>query len=642
MSNGRDSRPWVLLCVLFGLLLAVSGQLVEDAVEGPVVQVAAEAPSNLGGPEGNGSSDPSKSQSLAEALDKVLIKEFAEESKKKAEDIGKSFNKTVQTEEAHLETVVRISSNNNKEEEEHPQGNSTVVDSKHDSTADDSDGDQGERRPEKKERERERERERGVDRIIDSRDNEFVLSFSKDNYATLTLDPQLVQDLTVVFSSSAVMGCVFEFLKQPVINGYLVAGAVVGPGGLGLVKELVQVESLAQLGVQLLLFGLGLDLSVKKLKSVWGVALVGGFLQILAMIVISVLAAAAMRASLRQAVFIGALLSMSSTAVVIKILDLTKTSNSAYGAITIGTLILQDCSVGLMFALMPAFSVQRSHITPEDGQLSSAYSLVLQLVGEVMVKLALTLVLALLIATTALPVLLRLLIRSASQELIQLALVGFCLSSAWISGEMGLSEELGAFVAGFMISMAENKASAPMSHISLPDLRSEHEQSVGHTITSIQNVLTALFVTSIGLVMSPSFLLEHLGLLMTGTLVVMVLKTLVVAGIVHLFGITPRISLAVGISMAHIGEFSFVLLSLANQLKLLSPQVYMLLLGVTAVSLLSAPMVILVCHRLLRVDTFRPYDRVASDEEASVPQRNTPEGVPCGATRCGGAAKLHP
>lgn len=125
-------------------------------------------------------------------------------------------------------------------------------------------------------------------------------------------------------------------------------------------------------------------------------------------------------------------------------------------------------------------------------------------------------------------------------------------------------------------------------------------EPLSHSIESIQNVLTALFVASIGLIMSPMFLFEHIVVLTFGTLVVMVLKSCLVALVVHLFGMPLRTSLAVGISMAHIGEFSFVLLSVANQLKLLSPQVYMLLLGVTAVSLLTTPMVIMVCNRLLR------------------------------------------
>eukprot|EP00882_Tetradesmus_deserticola_P013100 GHRQ01013893.1.p1 GENE.GHRQ01013893.1~~GHRQ01013893.1.p1 ORF type:complete len:396 (+),score=103.55 GHRQ01013893.1:413-1600(+) len=128
---------------------------------------------------------------------------------------------------------------------------------------------------------------------------------------------------------------------------------------------------------------------------------------------------------------------------------------------------------------------------------------------------------------------------------------------------------------------------------------SEPATSVCANIECIQNVLTALFVASMGLIMSPVFLLHHAAVLLLGTLVVTLVKAAVVTLVVRLFGVPLRLGLAVGLSMAHIGEFSLVLLSMANQLKLLSSQVYMLLLGVTAMSLLTTPFVILAAINLL-------------------------------------------
>ncbi len=121
----------------------------------------------------------------------------------------------------------------------------------------------------------------------------------------------------------------------------------------------MQVESLAQLGVQLLLFGLGLELSLNKLRAVWGVSIIGGLLQILLLMMLGGITAAVAHAPVPMGIFVGALLSMSSTSVVIKCLEATKSTNSAYGQITIGTLILQDCAVGVMFALMPAFAAMQ-------------------------------------------------------------------------------------------------------------------------------------------------------------------------------------------------------------------------------------------------------------------------------------------
>jgi Kef-type K+ transport system membrane component KefB len=482
-----------------------------------------------------------------------------------------------------------------------------------------------------------------VDRIIDSHDNEYVLSSSRDAAATLTLDPQFVQDLTFILTTAAIMGMVFEALQQPVINGYLVAGAILGPGGFALIKELVQVESLAQLGVQLLLFGLGRELSVSRFKAVWGVSLIGGSLQLLALMLLGGVLAALLTSNVPQGVFIGCLLSMSSTSVVVKCLEVTKATGSAYGQITIGTLILQDCSVGLLFALMPAFAPAASTVmggaggagramaaameggmdagvTAAEGSSSSdaAVLAVLMLIIGVVLKLVVMLVVAVVLARTLLPFALQLMMKHCSSELVQLSLVGICLSCAWLSGHLRLSEELGAFISGAMISMAEralilkgsplspihrgsscsggpneagygpSPASAAVAYAAVATsgpaaaaaqavqpLEGPHGHHSGLTgnIDSIINVLTALFVASVGLIMSPVFLWHHLWVLLAGTLVVMVVKAFVVAAVVHMFGTPIATSCAVGLTMAHIGEFSFVLLSMASQLKLLSPQV---------------------------------------------------------------------
>jgi Kef-type K+ transport system membrane component KefB len=129
----------------------------------------------------------------------------------------------------------------------------------------------------------------------------------------------------VVLVAAAALGAVFEAIGQPTINGYLIAGAMVGPGGLGWVKELVQVESIAQLGVYLLLFALGMELNLSKLKSVGGVSIIGGSVQILlAMAIGGAVSAWMCDSPVTPGVFTGALLAMSSTSVVVKCLEVTR------------------------------------------------------------------------------------------------------------------------------------------------------------------------------------------------------------------------------------------------------------------------------------------------------------------------------
>ncbi|WIA16636.1 hypothetical protein OEZ85_013299 [Tetradesmus obliquus] len=757
-SSRRKTAALASLLVLLCLCLVTraasqdsssvaSPQVISEAEQAAAASPAApEAGSNstdLSELEALGGEDSDKpDQTIAQVIDHALAKEFDQETAKAESEKGKTYNATVASDEGKVETVVRISGSGSSSSSGDSSSAGTSAAASDGASGSSSGGSSsstsgsasGESLPAAAEVPQ--QIELGVDRIIDSQDNEFVLSSPKEGVATLTLDPQLIQDLTFLFASAAVMGMLFEGIKQPVINGYLVAGAIVGPGGLQLIKELVQVESLAQLGVQLLLFHLGRELSFTKLKSVWSVALLGGSLQIGALMLLGGLVAAAVKSNVPQGIFVGALLSMSSTSVVVKCLEAYHMTGSAYGQITIGTLILQDCSVGLMFALMPAFgaaagssgsssplandilsdsaadggSAVAAANSVRDAALLGAALLLLRVCAKLLVVLAA----AVAAARTVLPVLLRLLLRHASKELVQLSLVALCLISAWLCGQLGLSEELGAFIAGAMMSVAERKLvaaglllpsssmSPPMSprddhnsdggglsplatanvsaasayyqgilgaggaaggssvrageadpllkpppgsassfggegmpHLNIPHVQLQqrgaslhglafaasnqhkHSQagssyvsdagagslepatSVCANIESIQNVLTALFVASMGLIMSPVFLLHHATVLLAGTLVVTLVKAAVVTLVVRLFGVPLRLGLAVGLSMAHIGEFSLVLLSMANQLRLLSSQVYMLLLGVTAMSLLTTPFVILAAVNLL-------------------------------------------
>ncbi|MEW5308650.1 MAG: hypothetical protein WDW38_000592 [Sanguina aurantia] len=569
------------LWLVAGLLLSLPGVLTAvtlyDDVSGPVVKLDEAGDKNstlINATEAK----PKPSETFAQLLDQALQKEFVDETKKSEGKKRSSYNATAKQDDplAVVETVLRISSKTKAALENsllNGTSNSTTTAVKK------MQGESSGAAPLE-------EIDHTIDTIIDSKDNVFILSRPSDYVASLVIDPQLIQDLTLMLSSAGVFGVMFEIVKQPVINGFLVAGAVIGPGGLNLIKELVQVESLAQLGVQLLLFGLGMELSLSKLRAVWG----GGALQIALSMLICGAAAVATSATMTQGVFVGALISMSSTSVVVKCLEVTKSMNSLYGQITIGTLILQDCFVGLMFALMPVFTPPRLPTLEEDQ--AEAKAVVILLVLKVFGKLLAALVTAAVLSKTLLPLLFQALFRTVSRELAQLGLVAFCLAVARATGEFGLSEELGAFLAGVMVSSA--------AMVTTNGLDDSLVHAARNSIDSIHNVLMALFIASIGLIMSPRFLMEHLAILTLGTILLLLSKALLVSTVVRFFGTPWHVALAVGVSMAHIGEFSFVLLSIAIQLKILPMQVYMLLLGITALSLLSTPGLIMLCNRLLR------------------------------------------
>ncbi|XP_004985879.1 K(+) efflux antiporter 5 isoform X5 [Setaria italica] len=441
-----------------------------------------------------------------------------------------------------------------------------------------------------------------LETVIDKEDNVFVMSNRKTKYPTLQLDLRLIKDLVVIIVSATGGGIIFSCMGQPVIVGYLLAGSLVGPGGLNFISEMVQVETFAQFGVVFLLFALGLEFSLTKLKVVGPVAVLGGLLQIALFMFLCGLTAALCGAKSSEGVFVGAFLSMSSTAVVSKFLVEKGSTNTLHGQVTIGTLILQDCAVGLLFALLPVL-----------GGASGIF-------GGVMSMAKLLLVLSIFIAVTYMmtwsivPRFLKLMIQLSSQtnELYQLASVAFCLLLAWCSDYFGLSLELGSFLAGVMISTTD------FAHHTL-------EQ-----VEAIRNLFAALFLASIGMLIHVKFLWNHVDILLAAVILVIIVKSIVVTVVVKAFGYSIRTAFVVGLSLAQIGEFAFVLLSRASHLHLVgvdySPSIscvsnilsyleqtpdchtcmmktynliiiilqgkmYLLLLGTTALSLVTTPLI---------------------------------------------------
>ncbi|KAD6455013.1 hypothetical protein E3N88_09719 [Mikania micrantha] len=483
-------------------------------------------------------SNRSKEDSFAGMLDRALEKEFPEnDDQSDATDPG-SFNNSVAGQQAVLETVARVKSKRNESKEEKSFQLHDVFNL------------DNENRPE------------DTPRLIDSKDNVFIMSNPKSKYPVLQLDLRLISDLVVVIVSATCGGIAFACAGQPVITGYLLAGSLIGPGGLSFVNELVQVETVAQFGVIFLLFALGLEFSAAKLRVVRTVAILGGLLQIFLFMCLSGVIAVLCGGEASEGVFVGAFLSMSSTAVVVLKFLMEKNSiTTLYGQVTVGTLILQDCAVGLLFALLPILGGTSGIF---EGMLSMTKTLV---------TLLLFLAFLSLFSRTCIPWFFNLMIRLSSQtnELYQLASVAFCLIVASCSDKLGLSLELGSFAAGVMISTT--------------DLA----QHTLEQVEPIRNFFAALFLASIGMLIHVQFLWNHIDILLAAVILVVVIKTLVVATVVKGFGHTNKTALLVGMSLAQIGEFSFVLLSRASNLHLIEGKLYLLLLGTTALSLVTTP-----------------------------------------------------
>ncbi|KAL7121929.1 hypothetical protein ACP275_01G014400 [Erythranthe tilingii] len=501
-----------LAAVLFFVALVATASSFAASEDSKLVEDEASSAANATGIDSSGNRTRLKEDTFADIIDRALEKEFTEnEDHNEVNDAG-SFNNSVADQQAVLETVARVKTKKNETKEEKSFKLHQVFNLDNDNGAEET------------------------PTLIDRKDNVFIISNFKSKYPVLQLDLRLISDLVVVIVSATCGGIAFACAGQPVITGYLLAGSVVGPGGLNVISEMVQVETVAQFGVIFLLFALGLEFSTTKLRVVRAVAVLGGLLQILLFMCLCGIISSACGGRASEGVFVGAFLSMSSTAV--------------------------DCAVGLLFALLPVL-----------GGTSGVLQGVISMTKSLVVLIAFLAVLSIL-SRTCVPWFLKLMISLSSQtnELYQLASVAFCLLVAWCSDKLGLSLELGSFAAGVMIATT--------------DLA----QHTLEQVEPIRNMFAALFLASIGMLIHVHFLWNHVDILLASVILVVIVKTLVISGVVKGFGYSNKTSILVGMSLAQIGEFAFVLLSRASNLHLVGGKVYLLLLGTTALSLVTTPL----------------------------------------------------
>jgi monovalent cation:H+ antiporter-2, CPA2 family len=383
-------------------------------------------------------------------------------------------------------------------------------------------------------------------------------------------DFRLIIDLVTVLGVAAVGGLLASLLRQPVLLGYLLAGMIVGPAGLGFIKEVVQVETLAQFGVAFLLFALGVGFSLSELRKVQAISLGGGGLQIVLTILVTagISLGVGWVTSPAQGVFLGGILSLSSTAVVLRCLMDRNETESTHGQVMLGILVVQDLAVGLMLAVLPALDKP-----PEEIGLAIAWALA---------QIAMIAAGAIVAGIWVIPRLLRLLARTESRELFLLGVVVLCLSIALLTEQLGLSIEMGAFIAGLMISEVEYA-----------------DQTLAY-VEPLRDIFATLFFASIGILIDPVFLWNNLELILGLVALVILGKFLIITPLVKAFGYSWKTALLTGVGLAQIGEFSFVLASEGQSLGLVSRQVYLLLLGTTAVTLVVTPFVLKAMPQLFR------------------------------------------
>jgi len=372
---------------------------------------------------------------------------------------------------------------------------------------------------------------------------------------------KLIVEMVTVLGAATAGGYLSNRLRQPVLLGYLLGGMVVGPAGLGWVKLEGDIEVLATVGVALLLFALGVELSLKDLLRMRRIALGGGTLQILLTILLGGGLAYGLGwvATIPKAVFLGAVLSLSSTAVVLKSLLDRNEMHSLHGQIMLTILIVQDLAVGIMLAVLPALT--RSPDEIGIALLAALLKALLFMGGAALAGIWL------------IPRMIQLLARSGSPELFLLGILVLCLGVALLTLAIGLGIEMGAFVAGLLVSNVE------------------YADHALDRVLPMRDVFATLFFASIGLLIDPVFLWENAWVLLGLVGIVMLGKAAIATGLVRAFGYPLKTALIVGLGINQIGEFSFVLAGVARSANLFTDRVYGLAIGTAAATLLITPFV---------------------------------------------------
>ena len=375
-----------------------------------------------------------------------------------------------------------------------------------------------------------------------------------------------LEELLIVLVVTISIVFLFQKVRVPAIVGFLLAGVIIGPGALGLIKNVNQVETLADIGVVLLLFTIGIEFSLESFLAMQRRIIWAGFLQVFATISLVLVIALSLGASRGVAVFYGFLVTMSSTAIVLRIFNDRNETNSIQGRLASGMLLFQDLCIVPMMLMVP-FLAQ----TGEGSLLGVAWAIIKSLLALALIVWA---------ARKLLPRLLHQVALVRNREIFILFVVLVCLGTAWLSSVAGLSLALGALIAGLVISESE------LSHQVVAD------------VLPLRDCFSGIFFISIGMLLNPEILRQDwfTPLLEFGLMVS--IKVLVIMVIFWRLYRSIRLGIILGLSLAQIGEFSFILAKAGIGHSLLSTAEEQSFLVASILSMIATPFLIQSAHRI--------------------------------------------
>lgn len=389
----------------------------------------------------------------------------------------------------------------------------------------------------------------------------------------------IAADIVLIVLAGLLGGLVAHRLGQPLLVGYILAGVLVGPHTSGpTVGDTHDIELLAEIGVALLLFALGLEVSFKDLRTVRRIALIGGPIQIIITMAFGYgLAREFLGWETQHAIWFGAMISLSSTMVVLKILMAQGVTRTLASRAMLGLLIVQDLAVAPLLIGLPKLS-HPENLLPE--------------LGKAALQGAVFLAAMIFVGTRVIPALLRMIARWNSRELFLVAVVSLGVGVGYGTYLFGLSFAFGAFIAGMVVSESE------FSHQALSD------------IVPLRDIFGLLFFASAGMLLDPSFLIENFGIVTATVVIVMLGKALIFGTLSRIFGYGNAAPWVIALGLCQVGEFSFVLARTGLQLGSISEEVYSFALTTTLATMVISPLLSRAALPLARVwRSFTPQDR---------------------------------
>lgn len=374
--------------------------------------------------------------------------------------------------------------------------------------------------------------------------------------------PSLISDLGVIMICAGLVTLLFKWLKQPVVLGYIVAGLIAGPAvkSMPTVSDTASIQTWADIGVIFLLFALGLDFSFKKLMKVGGTAVIGAVTVVIGMMTCGYMVGLALGWGQMNSLFLGGMLSMSSTTIIFKAFDDMGLRNQKFAGVVFGILVVEDLFAVLLMVLLSTLAVSK-HV---EG---------MELLNSV-VKLGAFLLFCFVIGIYLIPSFLRSARRYLNDETLLIVSLGLCLGMVLIATKAGFSAALGAFVMGSILA------------------ETIYAERIEHIVKPVKDLFGAVFFVSVGMLIDPALLWEYKWPIVIITLVVMLGQIFFAATGILLSGQTLRVAVQSGFSLAQIGEFAFIIASLGLALGVTDHFLYPIVVAVSVITTFFTPYMI--------------------------------------------------